>query len=126
LNIDRGMFIPLTAAAIVQQFHSRYAASMANRTITRPDIITALNEETELPKATCSKLLEGVLNEITDTLANGEKVKINGFATFKPHQKHARTGRNVKTGEEVPIPPRKVIVFRPSGVMRGRINGTGD
>ena len=96
------------------------------KTITRLNLVAALNEETGLSRTDCAKLLEGVLAEITDALASGEAVKINGFATLRPHQKYARTGRNPKTREEVPIPPRRVVVFRPSGVMRAKINGAGD
>jgi integration host factor subunit alpha len=96
------------------------------KAITRPHLVAALNEQVGLSKSECAGLLESVLNEITDALASGEKVKINGFATFKPHQKNARVGRNVKTGEEVPIPPRKVIVFRPSRGALAKINGAGD
>ncbi len=96
---------------------------MTNRTTTRTDLVVALNEKTGLSKFDCANLLEGVLNEITDALASGEKMKIAGFATLKPHQKKARVGRNPKTREAVPIPPRKVVVFRPSQGMLAKING---
>jgi integration host factor subunit alpha len=95
------------------------------KTITRNDIVNALNEEVGLSQSDCSKLLQSVLNEITDALTNGEKVKIGGFATLRPHQKNARIGRNPKTGKEAPILPRRVVVFRPSGVLRAKINGAG-
>jgi integration host factor subunit alpha len=101
----------------------REAAATMTKTITRPDLVAALNEEVGLSHTDCADLLEGVLDEITDALASGEKVKIAGFATFKPHQKVQRTGRNPKTGEEVPIPSRRVVMFRPSIGMRAKING---
>ena len=84
---------------------------------------SALTEEVGLSRTDCTNLFEATLDEITDALASGDRVKITGFASFFRHQKPARTGRNPKTLEEVAILPRKVVVFRPSGVMRGRING---
>ena len=70
----------------------------------------------------CTDLLEGVLNEITKALVTGETVKINNFASFFTKHKKARTGRNVTTGEEVPITPRRVSVFRPSLSLKAKIN----
>jgi integration host factor subunit alpha len=99
---------------------------MANRTITRVDIVQALSDEIGLSLNDCSKLLERALCEIADALAKGERVKITGFASFFVHQKSERIGRNPKTGEEVPIPPRKVAVFRPSQMLKSRINRTGN
>ena len=99
---------------------------MTNKTITRSDLVASLKEQAGLSQIDCSKLLEGVLKEIADALSRGEQVKITSFATFKPHQKNARIGRNPKNGEEVRIPPRKVVLFRPSGVMRAKINRSGD
>ncbi len=99
---------------------------MTNKTIGRTDIVAALNEETGLSQTDCTDLLEGVLNEISNVLITGETVKIGGFASFYTKHKKARTGRNVKTGEEVPITPRTVVIFRPSLGMRGRINGAGN
>jgi integration host factor subunit alpha len=96
------------------------------KTINRVDLVSALNEETGQSRTDCADILEGVLAEITDALASGEKVKIGSFASFIVRQKMARMGRNPKTREEVPIPPRKVVIFRPSGVMRAKINGAGD
>lgn len=87
---------------------------MENKTITRADLVEAMKAEVGLSQKDCTKLLDNVLDHIGDALAKGEHVKINSFATFKPHLKKERTGRNPKTGEAVPIPPRKVVVFRPS------------
>jgi len=54
-------------------------------------------------------------------LANGEQVKISSFGTFSVRDKNARIGRNPKTGEEVPISPRRVLTFRPSHLMKERV-----
>ena len=96
---------------------------MTNKTITRQEIISALTEEVGLSRTDCTNLLEATMEEITVALASGGRVKITGFASFFPHQKPARTGRNPKTLEEVPILPRTVVVFRPSQGMKAKING---
>jgi integration host factor subunit alpha len=67
-------------------------------------------------------LVETVLREISDTLTKGEAVKISSFGSFSVRQKGQRIGRNPKTGQEVPILPRRVLVFRASNVLKTRIN----
>jgi integration host factor subunit alpha len=67
-------------------------------------------------------LVETVLREISDTLTKGEAVKITSFGSFSVRQKGQRIGRNPKTGQEVPILPRRVLVFRASNVLKTRIN----
>ncbi len=109
--------------SVVPYSRPRYAPEMTNKTIGRADLVAALHKEVGLSQTDCSKLLEGFLSEITDALVAGETVKLNNFASFKPHLKKARTGRNPKTREAVPIPPRKVVVFRPSQGMLAKING---
>ena len=75
-------------------------------------------------------LLETVLERMSATLEGGESVKISAFGSFVVRQKGRRVGRNPKTGVEVPIQPRKVLSFRPSQVLKDRINnepeGEGD
>ena len=79
--------------------------------------------EVGLSRNESADLLEDVLNRISTRLELGESVKISGFGTFSVRQKGRRIGRNPKTGEEVPILPRRVLVFRPSHVLKARING---
>ena len=67
--------------------------------------------------------MKSVLDIITDTLVTGQTVKLSSFGTFMVRQKSGRVGRNPKTGEEVPITPRRVLIFRPSQVMKNQING---
>ena len=69
-------------------------------------------------------LLETVLREVSDTLTKGEPVKISSFGSFTVRQKGQRIGRNPKTGQEVPIFPRRVLVFRASNILKSRINST--
>ena len=96
------------------------------KTITRTDLVGALHKEVGLSQSDCADLLNETLDQITAALAKGERVKIGGFASFYTKHKKARTGRNVKTGEEVPITPRTVVIFRPSLVMKAKINGAGN
>lgn len=95
---------------------------MSNRTITRAQLSEAVYQEVGLSRNESADLLESVLSMISDALANDETVKISSFGSFSVRQKGQRIGRNPKTGEEVPILPRKVLVFRPSQVMKARIN----
>ena len=95
---------------------------MAGVTITRAQLSEAVYQEVGLSRNESAELLEAVLSQISDALARGETVKISSFGTFSVRQKGQRIGRNPKTGEEVPILPRKVLVFRPSQVLKNRVN----
>lgn len=95
---------------------------MSNRTITRAQLSEAVYQEVGLSRNESADLLESVLGMITESLAKDETVKISSFGSFSVRSKGQRIGRNPKTGEEVPILPRKVLVFRPSQVMKARIN----
>ena len=95
---------------------------MSGQTITRADLSEAVYQEVGLSRNESATLVETVLDEISDALAHGETVKISSFGSFAVRQKGQRVGRNPKTGEEVPILPRRVLVFRASHVLRERIN----
>lgn len=95
---------------------------MTGRTITRADLADAVYEQVGLSRNESADLVEAVLDEISDTLVRGESVKISSFASFSIREKGERIGRNPKTGVEVPILPRKVLVFRASHVLKDRIN----
>ncbi len=92
------------------------------KTLTRADLSEAVHNEIGLSRADSSHLVEQVLDTICDALVDGQNVKISSFGTFVLRQKGERIGRNPKTGEEVPIEPRRVLTFRPSQLMRDRIN----
>ena len=94
---------------------------MTNQTITRADLRQAVYEQVGLSRNESAELVETVLSELSDTLVKGETVKISSFGSFIVRQKGGRVGRNPKTGEEVPIDPRRVLVFRPSQVLKDRI-----
>lgn len=95
---------------------------MENRTITRADLAEAVYEQVGLSRNESSDLVEAVLEEISATLVKGQNVKISSFGSFSIREKGERIGRNPKTGVEVPISPRKVLVFRASHVLKDRIN----
>ena len=97
---------------------------MGSKTLTRADLADALVEKVGLPRNESQDLVELVLSEISDALANGDPVKLSSFGSFGIREKGERIGRNPKTGEEVPITPRRVLVFRPSHVLKDVINGT--
>ena len=95
---------------------------MAVKTVTRANLSEAVYQEVGLSRNESAELVESVLREVADMLTRGEAVKISSFGSFTIRQKGRRIGRNPKTGEEVPILPRKVLTFHASNVLKGRIN----
>lgn len=96
---------------------------MSQQTVTRAQLSEAVYQEVGLSRNESAELVETILLEIANALARGEMVKISSFGSFAVRQKGQRVGRNPKTGEEVPILPRRVLVFRASHVLKNRING---
>lgn len=94
---------------------------MGERTLTRMDLSEAVFSEVGLSRNESADLVESVLQHMSDSLVAGEQVKISSFGTFSVRDKAARVGRNPKTGEEVPIQPRRVLTFRPSHLMKERV-----
>ena len=90
-------------------------------TLTRADLAESLHKNVGLSKAESSKLVESILDHMTNALVKGENVKISGFGSFLLRDKGARVGRNPKTGVEVPIAPRRVLTFRASQMMRANV-----
>jgi integration host factor subunit alpha len=95
---------------------------MSAKTLTRADLAEAVVRKVGLPRNESQELVELVLNEISGSLSRGEAVKLSSFGSFGIRSKGERIGRNPKTGKEVPITPRRVLVFRPSNIMKDRIN----
>ena len=94
---------------------------MSDKTLTRMDLSEAVVREVGLSRNESADLVETVLELMSSALVRGEQVKISSFGTFSVRDKNARVGRNPKTGEEVPITPRRVLTFRPSHLMKGRV-----
>lgn len=96
---------------------------MAGRTITRADLSEAIYQKVGLSRMDSAALVEEILEEIRNALIAGETVKLSSFGSFVVREKNERIGRNPKTGIEVPIKPRRVMVFKPSNVLKAKING---
>ena len=99
---------------------------MAGRTVTRADLSEAVYQKLGLSRTESAALVESVLEEICAELAQGETVKLSSFGSFVVRDKGQRIGRNPKTGVEVPIEPRRVMVFKPSNVLKAHINGDAE
>ena len=99
---------------------------MADDTLTRAELTEAVYEEVGLSRNESAELVETVLGEMSNALIRGESVKISSFGSFTIRNKSERIGRNPKTGEEVPITSRRVIIFKPSHVLKSRINSPQD
>lgn len=95
----------------------------AGKTVTRVELYDAVYRKVGLSRSKSSALVELVLEEISDSVARGETVKLSSFGTFTVRKKGERIGRNPKTGAEVPITPRHVVVFKASAIMKQQING---
>jgi integration host factor subunit alpha len=98
---------------------------MSGKTVTRADLYQAIYQKVGLSVTQSAALVELVLKEITDCLERGETVKLSSFGLFVVRKKDQRMGRNPKTGEEAPISPRRVLMFKPSAVLTQRINAPG-
>ncbi|MHB8885731.1 MAG: integration host factor subunit alpha [Methylovirgula sp.] len=93
------------------------------RTVTRVDLAEAVYQQVGLSRKESATLVEMVLDEVMDRLVAGEPVKLSSFGSFIIRHKRKRLGRNPKTGVEVPITERRVLVFKPSNLLKGKING---
>jgi integration host factor subunit alpha len=96
--------------------------TMPAKTITRVDLCEAAYRKVRSSRAESARLVELILKEIIECLERGETVKLSSFGCFVVRKKGERIGRNPKTGKEVPISPRRVIVFRPSAILKHRVN----
>ena len=96
---------------------------MPSTTLTRADLTEAVFQAVGLSRNESAQIVEDILEEMCAALVQGETVKLSSFGTFAVRQKSQRMGRNPKTGDEVPSAPRRVLVFRPSHVLKAVING---
>lgn len=91
---------------------------MTGKTVTRADLVEALAKRANMQRADANRLLTRMLETMQDALVEGDTVKLSRFGNFNVRAKRQRIGRNPKTGEEVPITPRRVVTFRPSQMLR--------
>ena len=104
-----------------QKFQNGYRLIMA-KTLTRADLTESVYRNIGLSRNESSDLVESVLEEICSCLEEGEEVKLSSFGTFSVQSKRRRVGRNPKTGVEAVITPRRVLSFRPSHILKDRVD----
>jgi integration host factor subunit alpha len=90
--------------------------------LTKDDLINSIYSNLELSKKNSAQVVESVLEIIKTRLEGGEDVLISGFGKFFVSEKKGRRGRNPQTGEDLTLGPRRVVNFRCSGTLRGKIN----
>ena len=95
-----------------------------SRSVIRADIAEAIYQNIGLSRNESADIVATILEEMSKSLENGDKVKISSFGSFSVNSKNERVGRNPKTGQEVPITPRRVMTFRPSHILRDRVNAS--
>ncbi len=89
--------------------------------MTKKDIILKVSDETNLKQIDVKKVVQKTFDFIIEALVRGEKIELRNFGVFKIKQRRSRTGRNPRTGQVVPVPPRKVAVFKPGLEMKQKI-----
>ncbi|TDH38982.1 integration host factor subunit alpha [Pseudohoeflea suaedae] len=94
---------------------------MTGKTVTRADLAEAVFRKVGLSRTESAELVEMVIDEVCNAIVRGDSVKLSSFATFQVRDKKERIGRNPKTGEEVPISPRRVMTFKASNVLKNRV-----
>lgn len=90
-------------------------------TMTKKDLVLKIAEETKVKQIDVKKVVQRTLDLIIEALVKGEKVELRNFGVFKVKSRKGRTGRNPRTGVTVPVPPRKVAVFKAGMVMKSRL-----
>ena len=102
--------------------NSQYQQRSAGHTMTKADIVEKVHAKVGFSKKESAEIVDLVLGIVKETLTNGEKIKISGFGNFVIREKKPRRGRNPQTGDEIEISSRRVLTFRPSPILRKRIN----
>ena len=92
-------------------------------TLTKADLIDTIYNRVDLPKAKSTQVVESLVEIIKETLANGEDVLVSGFGKFVVKEKSERRGRNPQAGDDLMLGERRVVTFRCSGVLKGKLNG---
>ncbi len=99
---------------------------MSETTLTRMDIANAIVREVGLSRQDSAAFVDTILDKVADALVDGQSVKLSSFGAFHVRDKNERIGRNPKTGEEVPISARRVVVFKASQVLKDRVNAKNE
>jgi integration host factor subunit alpha len=91
-------------------------------TLTKADLVQKVYQNHNLTKAQAAEAVETFLRISKECLENGEDLLVSGFGKFNVKSKNARRGRNPQTGDELILDPRQVVTFKPSGILRAKIN----
>ena len=89
--------------------------------MTKREIAIHVAEQTDLTQIVVQKIIQSSLDYIVESLAKGETIELRNFGVFKVKERRSRLGRNPRTGEEVPVPARKAVVFKPGKVMKEKV-----
>ncbi|MDP8260362.1 MAG: HU family DNA-binding protein [Candidatus Gygaella obscura] len=89
--------------------------------MTKKDIVLKIADDTGIKQIDVKKVVQKTFDFIVDALVRGEKVELRNFGVFKVKQRRGRTGRNPRTGQTVPVPPRKVAIFKPGLEMKQKV-----
>ena len=86
--------------------------------LTKKDLVLAVARDTGVTQVDVKKVIQRTLHLLIESLKEGKTVELRNFGVFKVRQRAPRRGRNPKTGQEVPVPPKRVVVFKPGLLMR--------
>lgn len=89
--------------------------------MTKKDIVLRIADVTRIKQVDVKIIVQKTFDVITESLVRSDKVELRNFGVFKVKQRKARFGRNPRTGESVPVPPRRVVVFKPGLEMKQKI-----
>jgi len=89
--------------------------------MTKKDIVIRITDMTSIKQVDVKRVVQKTFDVIVDSLVRSEKVELRNFGVFKIKERRARFGRNPRTGQSVPVPPRKVVVFKPGLEMKKKI-----
>lgn len=87
-------------------------------TLTKKDLVLAVAKDTGITQVDVKRVVQRALDQLVESLKEGKTVELRNFGVFKVRQRAPRRGRNPKTGQEVPVPPKRVVVFKPGLLMR--------
>lgn len=89
--------------------------------MTKKEIVLKIADEKGLKQVDVKSVVQRVLDVIIESLTNGETVELRNFGIFKVKSRRGRTGRNPRTGVTVPVPPKRVVVFKPGLIMKQKV-----
>lgn len=86
--------------------------------LTKKDLVLTVAKDTGITQVDVKRVIQQTLHRVIESLKEGKTIELRNFGVFKVRQRAPRRGRNPKTGEEVPVPPKRVVVFKPGLLMR--------